>query len=84
MDELLPAKGKCRSQIQQLAASAKVLYRQKREPERAARERKIKSLTQQMKALRHEVYLFRHPEQMLPECRKNYGTAELAAQEEQK
>ena len=42
MDELLAYKGKCRSPNQQLARQRKVLYRQKREPERAADE-KIKS-----------------------------------------
>ena len=50
MDELLAYKENAEVQIQQLARQRKVLYRQKREPERAAREEKIKSLTQQMKA----------------------------------
>lgn len=49
MDELLAYKENAEVQIQQLARQRKVLYRQKREPERAAREEKIKSLTQQMK-----------------------------------
>lgn len=57
MDELLAYKENAEVQIQQLARQRKVLYRQKSEPERAAREEKIKSLTQQMKALRHEVYI---------------------------
>lgn len=47
MDELLAYKENAEVQIQQLARQRKVLYRQKREPERAAREEKIKSLTQQ-------------------------------------
>ena len=57
MDDLLAYKENAETQIQQLARQRKVLYRQKREPEHAAREEKIKSLTQQMKALRHEVYI---------------------------
>ena len=47
MDELLAYKENAEVQIRQLARQRKVLYRQKREPERAAREEKIKSLTQQ-------------------------------------
>ncbi len=45
-----------KSKSNSLPASAKFCI-QKREPERAVREEKIKSLTQQMKALRHEVYI---------------------------
>ena len=70
MDELLAYKENAEVQIQQLARQRKVLYRQKREPERAARDEKIKSLTQQMKALRHEgLHLFRHRNR----CRRGAG-----------
>ena len=69
-------------QIQQLARQRKVLYRQKREPERAAREEKIKSLTQQMKALRHEVYICSDIETDAAEVQEKLRQAELAAQEE--
>lgn len=68
--------------IQQLARQRKVLYRQKREPERAAREEKIKSLTQQMKALRHEVYICSDIETDAAEVQEKLRQAELAAQEE--
>jgi uncharacterized membrane protein YukC len=60
----------------------KHLYRQKREPERAAREEKIKSLTQQMKALRHEVYICSDIETDAAEVQEKLRQAELAAQEE--
>lgn len=56
--------------------------RQKREPERAAREEKIKSLTQQMKALRHEVYICSDIETDAAEVQEKLRQAELAAQEE--
>ena len=76
------AKESAEVQIQQLARQRKVLYRQKREPERAAREEKIKSLTQQMKALRHEVYICSDIETDAAEVQEKLRQAELAAQEE--
>lgn len=82
MDELLAYKENAEVQIQQLALQRKVLYRQKREPERAAREEKIKSLTQQMKALRHEVYICSDIETDAAEVQEKLRQAELAAQEE--
>lgn len=82
MDELLAYKENAEVQIQQLARQRKVLYRQKREPERAAREEKIKSLTQQMKALRHEVYICSDIETDAAEVQEKLWQAELAAQEE--
>lgn len=82
MDELLPYKENAEVQIQQLARQRKVLYRQKREPERAARDEKIKSLTQQMKALRHEVYICSDIETDAAEVQEKLRQAELAAQEE--
>lgn len=82
MDELLAYKENAEVQIQQLARQRKVLYRQKREPERAARDEKIKSLTQQMKALRHEVYICSDIETDAAEVQEKLRQAELAAQEE--
>lgn len=82
MDELLAYKENAEVQIQQLARQRKVLYRQKREPERAAREEKIKSLTQQMKALRHKVYICSDIETDAAEVQEKLRQAELAAQEE--
>lgn len=82
MDELLAYKENAEVQIQQLARQRKVLYRQKREPERAAREEKIKSLTQQMKALRHEVYICSDIETDAADVQEKLRQAELAAQEE--
>lgn len=82
MDELLAYKENAEVQIQQLARQRKVLYRQKREPERAAREEKIKSLTQQMKALRHEVYICSDIETDAAEVQEKLRQAEIAAQEE--
>ena len=82
MDELLAYKENAEVQIQQLARQRKVLYRQKLEPERAAREEKIKSLTQQMKALRHEVYICSDIETDAAEVQEKLRQAELAAQEE--
>ena len=82
MDDLLAYKENAETQIQQLARQRKVLYRQKREPERAAREEKIKSLTQQMKALRHEVYICSDIETDAAEVQEKLRQAELAAQEE--
>ena len=82
MDELLAYKENAEAQIQQLARQRKVLYRQKREPERAARDEKIKSLTQQMKALRHEVYICSDIETDAAEVQEKLRQAELAAQEE--
>ena len=82
MDELLAYKENAEVQIQQLARQRKVLYRQKREPEHAAREEKIKSLTQQMKALRHEVYICSDIETDAAEVQEKLRQAELAAQEE--
>ena len=82
MDELLAYKESAEVQIQQLARQRKVLYRQKREPERAAREEKIKSLTQQMKALRHKVYICSDIETDAAEVQEKLRQAELAAQEE--
>lgn len=82
IDELLAYKENAEVQIQQLARQRKVLYRQKREPERAAREEKIKSLTQQMKALRHEVYICSDIETDAAEVQEKLRQAELAAQEE--
>ena len=81
MDDLLAYKENAETQIQQLARQRKVLYRQKREPERAAREEKIKSLTQQMKALRHEVYICSDIETDAAEVQEKLRQAELAAQE---
>lgn len=82
MDVLLAYKENAEVQIQQLARQRKVLYRQKREPERAARDEKIKSLTQQMKALRHEVYICSDIETDAAEVQEKLRQAELAAQEE--
>lgn len=82
MDELLAYKENAEVQIQQLARQRKGLYRQKREPERAAREEKIKSLTQQMKALRHEVYICSDIETDAAEVQEKLRQAELATQEE--
>ena len=82
MDELLAYKENAEVQIQQLARQRKVLYRQKREPERAAREEKIKSLTQQMKALRHEVYICADIEADAAMVQEKLRQAELAAQQE--
>ena len=82
MDELLAYKENAEVQIRQLARQRKVLYRQKREPEHAAREEKIKSLTQQMKALRHEVYICSDIEADAAEVQEKLRQAELAAQEE--
>lgn len=82
MDELLAYKESAEVQIQQLARQRKVLYRQKREPERAAREEKIKSLTQQMKALRQKVYICSDIETDAAEVQEKLRQAELAAQEE--
>ena len=82
MDELLAYKENAEVQIQQLARQRKVLYRQKHEPERAAREEKIKSLTQQMKVLRHEVYICSDIETDAADVQEKLRQAELAAQEE--
>ena len=82
MDDLLAYKENAESQIQQLARQRKVLYRQKREPERAAREEKIKLLTQQMKALRHEVYICSDIESDAAVVQEKLRQAELAVQEE--
>lgn len=79
MDELLAYKENAEVQIQQLARQRKVLYRQKREPERAAREEKIKSLTQQMKALRHEVYICSDIETDAAEVQKKLRQPRLSA-----
>lgn len=78
MDELLAYKENAEVQIQQLARQRKVLYRQKREPERAAREEKIKSLTQQMKALRHEVYICSDIETDAAEVQEKLRQADVA------
>lgn len=82
MDELLAYKENAEVQIRQLARQRKVLYRQKREPEHAAREEKIKSLTQQMKTLRHEVYICSDIEADAVEVQEKLRQAELAAQKE--
>ena len=82
MDDLLAYKENAEVQIQQLARQRKILYRQKREPERAAREEKIKALTQQMKALRHEVYICSDIEADAAEVQEKLRQAELATQEE--
>ena len=79
--EVQAHKSNLENQIEQLARQRKVLYRQKREPERAAREEKIKSLTQQMKALRHEVYICSDIETDAAEVQEKLRQAELAAQE---
>ena len=82
MDELLDYKENAEAQIWQLARQRKVLYRQKHEPERAAREEKIKILTQQMKALRHEVYICTDIEADAAVVQEKLRQAELAAQKE--
>lgn len=82
MDDLLAYKENAEVQIQQLARQRKILYRQKREPERAAREEKIKALTQQMKALCHEVYICSDIEADAAEVQEKLRQAELATQEE--
>ncbi len=82
MDDLLAYKENAEAQIQQLARQRKVLYRQKHEPERTAREEKIKALTQQMKALRHEVYICTDIEADAAVVQEKLRQAELAAQEE--
>lgn len=83
MDELLDYKDSAETKIQQLARQRKVLYRQKREPERAAREEKIKALTQQMKSLRHEVYICSDIETDAAEVQEKLRQAEIARREEQ-
>lgn len=55
--EVQAHKSNLENQIEQLARQRKVLYRQKQEPERAAREEQIQKLTKQIKALRHEFYI---------------------------
>ena len=55
--EVQAYKSNLENQIEQLARQRKVLYRQKQEPERAAREEQIQKLTKQIKALRHEFYI---------------------------
>lgn len=48
--EVQAHKSNLENQIEQLARQRKVLYRQKQEPERAAREEQIQKLTKQIKA----------------------------------
>ena len=82
MDELLAYKENAEVQIQQLARQRKVLYRQKQEPERAAREEQIQKLTKQIKALRHEFYICTDIEADAAMVQEKLRQAELAAQQE--
>ena len=82
MDELLAYKESAEVQIQQLARQRKVLYRQKQEPERAAREEQIQKLTKQIKALHHEVYICADIEADAAMVQEKLRQAELAAQQE--
>lgn len=70
------------NQIEQLARQRKVLYRQKQEPERAAREEQIQKLTKQIKALRHEFYICADIEADAAMMQEKLRQAELAAQQE--
>lgn len=80
--EVQAHKSDLENQIEQLARQRKVLYRQKQEPERAAREEQIQKLTKQIKALRHEFYLCADIEADAAMVQEKLRQAELAAQQE--
>lgn len=80
--EVQAHKSNLENQIEQLARQRKVLYRQKQEPERAAREEQIQKLTKQIKALRHEFYICTDIEADAAMVQEKLRQAELAAQQE--
>lgn len=80
--EVQAHKSDLENQIEQLARQRKVLYRQKQEPERAAREEQIQKLTKQIKALRHEFYICADIEADAAMVQEKLRQAELAAQQE--
>lgn len=80
--EVQAHKSNLENQIEQLARQRKVLYRQKQEPERAAREEQIQKLTKQIKALRHEFYICTDIEADAAMMQEKLRQAELAAQQE--
>lgn len=80
--EVQAHKSNLENQIEQLARQRKVLYRQKQEPERAAREEQIQKLTKQIKALRHEFYICADIEADAAMVQEKLRQAELAAQQE--
>lgn len=80
--EVQAYKSDLENQIEQLARQRKVLYRQKQEPERAAREEQIQKLTKQIKALRHEFYICADIEADAAMMQEKLRQAELAAQQE--
>lgn len=82
LDDVQAYKADLENQIQHLARQRKVLYRQKQEPERAAREEQIQKLTKQIKALRHEFYICADIEADAAMVQEKLRQAELAAQQE--
>ena len=80
--EVQAHKSNLENQIEQLARQRKGLYRQKQEPERAAREEQIQKLTKQIKALRHEFYICADIEADAAMVQEKLRQAELAAQQE--
>ena len=80
--EVQAHKSNLENQIEQLARQRKVLYRQKQEPERAAREEQIQKLTKQIKALCHEFYICTDIEADAAMMQEKLRQAELAAQQE--
>lgn len=82
LDDVQAYKADLENQIQHLARQRKVLYRQKQEPERAARDEQIQKLTKQIKALRHEFYICADIEADAAMVQEKLRQAELAAQQE--
>ena len=80
--EVQAHKSNLENQIEQLARQRKVLYRQKQEPERAAREEQIQKLTKQIKALRHEFHICADVEADAAMVQEKLRQVELAAQQE--
>ena len=80
--EVQAHKSNLENQIEQLARQRKVLYRQKQEPERAAREEQIQKLTKQIQVLRHEFYICADIEADAAMVQEKLRQAELAAQQE--
>ena len=80
-EQLMNFKQDSEDTIKQLAAQRKVLYKQKNMPEQE-RQTKIKELTSQIRALRHEVYICSDIEQDYAAVQEKLRQAELAAQEE--
>ena len=78
-EQLLDFRQDCEAEIRQLAARRKVLYKQKDEPERQTQ---IKELTNQIRALRHTVYICSDIEQDYAAVQEKLRQAELAVQEE--